>query len=126
GRVLDRHLALELDREQLDLVVRERLIRVLHLAEVHQELDQLRDGGAERLGEVADGDTRLHGDGAGGRRDLAGCLGLARLDAVARPLALTGAGAAAAALDDDTALPVSRAAASPWPDRSSSWHESLS
>ena len=40
--VLDRDLALELGGDQLDLVVGERLGRGLHLAEVHQHLDDLR------------------------------------------------------------------------------------
>ena len=55
-----------------------------------------------------------------------GVLGPALDRAVAGTLALAGAGAAAAALDHDAALPVARAAASSWSDRSTAWHESSS
>ena len=121
--VLDRDLALELGRDQLDLVVGERLRRGLHLAEAHQHLDDLRHRDPERLREVAHGDARLDGDRPGRRR---------------RPRAASWAprstgrspgrwrwpapGRAAAALDHDAALPVARAAASSWSDRSTAWH----
>ena len=72
--VLDRHLALELGGDQLDLLVGERLRRRPHLAEVHQDLDQVGHRDAERLGEVANGHARLDGDGAGRRDDLARLL----------------------------------------------------
>src|SRR5712691_8589391 len=55
--VRDRHLALQLGTDQLDLLVGERLRRGPHLAEVHQDLDQLRHRYAERLREVADRDA---------------------------------------------------------------------
>ena len=48
GRVLDRDLALDLGRDQLDLVVGQRLRRRPHLAEAHQGLDDLRHRHAER------------------------------------------------------------------------------
>ena len=41
GGVLDRHLAPDLGRDQLDLVVGERLRRGPHLAEAHQDRDDL-------------------------------------------------------------------------------------
>jgi hypothetical protein len=47
--VLDRDLALDLRRDQLDLVVAQRLRRRAHLAEAHQDLDDLRHRHAERL-----------------------------------------------------------------------------
>ena len=124
GRVLDRDLALELGREQLDLVVGERLVAVLHLAEAHQELDQIAAPRCRRACEKSPSvDARLDGDRPGGRRDVARLLGLrSDLVAIARPLALAGARAAAAALDHDAALPVARAAASSWSDGSTAWH----
>ena len=67
GRVLDRDLALDLGRDQLDLVVGERLRRGPHLAEAHQGLDDLRHRHAERGREVLDGDARLDRDGPGRR-----------------------------------------------------------
>src|SRR6185312_2302290 len=48
GRMLDRHLAADLGRDQLDLLVRERLGRRPHLPEPHQDLDDLRHRDAER------------------------------------------------------------------------------
>src|SRR5581483_1593883 len=77
--VLDRHLALQLGREDLDLVVGERLRRRLQGSEAHQELDDVLHPDAERLRELADGD-------AGGDDDRAG-----RLDGFARLLRLRGA-----------------------------------
>ena len=68
GGVLDRDLALDLRRDQLDLLVAQRLRRRAHLAEAHEDLDDLRHRHAERLREVADADARLDGDGAGRRR----------------------------------------------------------
>src|SRR5262249_61865178 len=87
------------------------------------EVERVGGGGAGRRGEVAQGDARLDRRRPGRRRDLARSLRLARLGTVAGPLALTGAGTAAAAVDDDAALPVARAASSPWSDRSTAWHE---
>src|SRR5262245_58208635 len=124
--MLDRDLALGLGGEQLDLVGAERRVAVLHLAEPHQELDQVGDGRAESLREVAQRHARFDGDRPGGGRDLARLLGLANLVAVAGPLALPGAGTAGAALDHDTALPVSRAASSSGSDGSTAWHMSSS
>jgi hypothetical protein len=65
GRALDRDLASELDADDLDLLVRERLRRGPHLTEIHQDLDQLRHLDAERLRKVLDRDSRLDRDGAG-------------------------------------------------------------
>ena len=56
--------------DQLDLLVGERLRRRPHLAEAHQDLDDLRHRHAERLREVADGDAGLDGDGTGGLRGV--------------------------------------------------------
>ena len=120
--VLDLDLALELGGDQLDLGVGQRLGRRLHRVHVHQHLDQLSHRDAERLREVAHRDAGLDGHGPGGRRDLALLLRAAVDRTVARTLALAGAGTAAAALDDDAALPVSGAAASSWSDRSTAWH----
>ena len=69
GGVLDRDLALELGGDELDLFVAQRLGRRAHLAETHEELDELRHRDAERLREVLDADAGLDGDGAGRRRD---------------------------------------------------------
>jgi hypothetical protein len=49
GRVLDRDLALELGRDQLDLLVGERLRGGLHDTERHQRLDDVLHRDAERL-----------------------------------------------------------------------------
>ena len=62
GGVLDHDLALDLGGDQLDLVVGERLRRGPHLAEAHQDLDDLRHRDAERVRQVLDGDARLDGD----------------------------------------------------------------
>ena len=72
--VLDRHLALELGGEQLDLVVGQRLRRGLQGAEAHQDLDDVLHPDAERLREVADGDPRLDADRPGRLDDLARLL----------------------------------------------------
>ena len=92
--------------DQLDLVVGERLGRGLHLAQIHQHLDDLRHRDPERLREVAHGDAGLDGDRPGGRSDLARRLRDAIALAVAGTLALARAGPPAAAVDDDAALPV--------------------
>ena len=68
GRVLDRDLALELGRDELDLLVGERLRRRPHLAEAHEDLDDLAHRHAERLREILDRDAGLDRDGAGRRR----------------------------------------------------------
>ena len=65
GGVLDRHLALDLGGDQLDLLVGERLRGRPHLAEAHQDLDDLRHLHAERGGEVLDGDAGLDRDRSG-------------------------------------------------------------
>ena len=122
--VLDRHLAAELGRDQLDLVVGERLGRGLHRPHVHQHLDDLRHPDPERLREVAHRDARLDGDGAGRRRDLARRLRLAVAAlAVAGPLPLARAGTAGAAVDDDAPPPVAGASAPSWSDRSTAWQD---
>ena len=59
GCVLDRDLALELRPDDLDLFVGQRLRRGPHLAESHEDLDQLGHRHAERLREVLDGDAGL-------------------------------------------------------------------
>src|SRR4029077_8034558 len=66
--VLDRDLALDLGRDQLDLLVAERLGRRPHLTEAHQDLDDLGHRDAERLREVADADAGLDRDRTGRRR----------------------------------------------------------
>src|SRR5207253_4598128 len=100
----------------------ERLGRGLHLAEVHQHLDQLPHRDAERLREVADGDARLDGDRPGRGDDLTRLLRTGVARAIAGPLALAGTRPAAAALDHDATLPVPRTAAASRPDWSTSWH----
>ena len=60
GGVLDRDLALQLGGDQLHLLVGERLRDRPHLAEVHEDLDDLRHRNAERLREVADRDAGLN------------------------------------------------------------------
>jgi hypothetical protein len=102
GRVLDVHLAADLVGDQLHLVVGERLRRRPELAEVHQDLDQLLHGDAERLREVLDGDAGGDGDRAGRRDDLAPLL-RARILAGA-PLAVALARTLAALVDDHAAL----------------------
>ena len=69
--VLDRDLALDLGSDQLDLFVGERLRRGPHLAEPHQDLDDLGHRDAERARKILDGDAGLDRDGTGrggGRR----------------------------------------------------------
>ena len=79
ARVLDRHLALELARDELDRLVSERLRDRDHLADAHHDLDDLAGGNAERGGEILD-------RGAGGDRDGPGRLN--RGLRLARPLGL--------------------------------------
>ncbi len=109
GGVLDRHLAVELGCDELDLLVTQRLGRRAHLAEAHQDLDELRHRDAERLGEVADTDARLDGDGTGRRRRrrtrLATHAVLARQALLARGRTLR------ALVDDDAPAPSCSAAA---------------
>ena len=114
--VLDRHLAPELGRDHLHLVVGQRLGRGLHRAEVHEQLDDLRHRDTECLREVAKRDAGFDGRGTGRRDDLAGLARAAVGRAIAGPLALALAGAAAALVDDDAAPALGPAAARP--DRS--------
>ena len=108
GEVLDRHLALQLGRDELDFLVRQRLRRRPHLAEVHQDLDDLPHLHAERLGEVADSDARLDGRRPGGRDDLARLSRPGRLRAVA--LLASVARPRSGLIDDDAPLaPLARA-----------------
>ena len=105
GRVLDRDLALELGADHLELLVGERLRRSAHLAESHEDLDQVRHRHAERLREILDVDTRLDRHRPGGRRSgrrlrtrrARGTAPVTRLSAVATASATT--------LDDDAPLP---------------------
>ena len=114
AHVLDRDLALQLGRDQLDLLVGERLRRSPHLAEVHQDLDQVGHRDPERLGVVANGHARLDGDRARRRDDLARLLRRADFLAAAALAPLRAARAVAALVDDDAALAArSRAAAGP-------------
>ena len=102
GSVLDRDLALELGADDLDLLVGERLRRRPHLAESHEDLDELAHGDAERLREVLDGDAGLDRHRPRGRR----CRRLARLRRRGRAIArLPACAAPSAALDDDAPLP---------------------
>ena len=58
GRVLDHDLALDLGGDERDDFVGQRLRDRDHLAEAHHDLDDLRDGDAERGGEILDADAR--------------------------------------------------------------------
>ena len=100
---LDRDLALDLGRDQLDLLVGKRLGRGSHLAERHEDLDQLGHRDAERGGQVLDGRARLDDRRPGRRSD--GRLLARRPDseAVARGCAALAA-ARAASLDDHAPL----------------------
>jgi hypothetical protein len=72
--VLDRHLALELGPDQLDLLVEERLRRGPHLAEAHEDLDELGHRNAEpceRSLTVTPDSTVIGPDGGG----AGGCRG---------------------------------------------------
>ena len=114
GDVLDRHLALQLGGDQLDLLVGERLRGSPHLAEVHEDLDQLRHRDAQRLREVADRDAGLNGHRPGRGDDLAGLLRRADFLATAALAPGWAAAALAALVDDDPALAArARAAAGP-------------
>ena len=115
GGVLDRDLAVELGADQVDLLVRQRLRRRLHLPHAHQDLDDLRQRDAERLREVADADAGLDADRAGRRRP--GRALDAALGPVGRLAAIPGTAArSAAALDDDAALPARARRALAGPD----------
>ena len=108
GGVLDRDLALELRADDLDLLVGERLRGRPHLAEAHEDLDELRHRNAERLREVLDRDAGLDRDRPGRRRRGS----LTRLRRRARAVArLAARAAASAALDDDAPLPPAGASA---------------
>ena len=65
GDMLDRHLALDLGRDQLDGLVGERLRDRDHLAEAHHDLDDLSRRNAERLGQILDRDAGGNGDRTG-------------------------------------------------------------
>ena len=69
GGVADDDLAARLGGEQLDGLVGERLRDGHHLAEVHHELDDLRDRQPDRSGEILDVDARGDRDRTGRRRD---------------------------------------------------------
>ncbi len=110
GRVLDRDLAVDFRRDELDFFVAQRLGRGAHLAEPHEDLDELRHRDAERLREVLDADSGLDGDGTGRRRGrrlrparLRGILTRLALLARVRPLR--------ALIDDDAPAPPRGAAA---------------
>src|SRR5207244_2222496 len=103
--VLDPDLTPELGADDLDLLVGERLRRRSHLPEVHQDLDEVGHGDAERLGEVLDRDPGLDGDGTRGRGRGLCAWGRRRRGAIARLPPVAPAGAAA--LDDDAPLPAS-------------------
>ena len=63
GRVLDRHLALDLGGDQHDLVIGEGLGRRAHLPEAHQRLDDLRHRDPESGRKILDRDPGLDRDG---------------------------------------------------------------
>ena len=69
----DLDLFAELDAEQLDRVVGERLRLGLHLTQLHQLLDDLRDANVEVLGNVLDGRPGVDPDQVG--RATAVCAG---------------------------------------------------
>src|SRR5262249_39709013 len=83
GEVLDRDLALELSRDELDLFVGQRLGRRAHLAETHEDLDDLAHRDAERLREVPYGDAGLDGRRARRLDDLPRLLRAAAVRALA-------------------------------------------
>ena len=68
GGMLDRHVAVQLGCDELDLLVAQRWVAVRISVETHEELDELLQLDAERLGEVLDADAGLDGDRAGCRR----------------------------------------------------------
>ena len=74
-------LPADLGRDQLDLVVGERLRRSAHLPEPHEDLDDLGHRRPEGVREVLDGDARLDRDGTGRQ---CGCCGAASV--LARPV----------------------------------------
>ena len=102
GGVLDRDLTLELGPDDLDVLVGERLCRSPHLAERHQDLDELRHRDPERLREVLDGHPGLDGGWTGRRRSGLGPWSRRRSGAIAWLPSVTSS--RAAALDDDAAL----------------------
>jgi hypothetical protein len=103
GGVLDLDLAPDLVRDQLDLVVRERLRHRLRDPEAHQDRDDLGHRHAEGLRQVLHRHARLDGDGTGRGRDRLLLL-LARLAVLrAALLARVGARPAGRGVDDDAA-----------------------
>ena len=113
GDVLDRHVALDLDGDQRDGLVREGLRDRHHRAEAHQDLDDLGGGNTERLREVLDRDARVDGDGTGRlwpRRRLR--TGLRTVASLTRVLPA----AVRAGIDDDA--PLATAGGLTRPDRS--------
>jgi hypothetical protein len=105
GDVLDVDLALDLGRDQLYRLVRERLGDRHHLAEAHHDLDDLGRRNAERLGQILD--RRARGDGdrtrrCGRRRGLRPRI--RALASLARVLAWPGS----AGVDHDAALAPTR------------------
>ena len=100
--VLDRDLAIELRADDLDLLVGERLGRGAHLAEPHEDLDQLGHRDAEGLREILHGHSRLDRDRARRRR----CRRLARLRRSVGAIAgLPALAAPSPTLDDHAPLP---------------------
>ena len=109
GGVLDHDLTTDLGRDQLDLLVGERLGRGPHLVETHEDLDDLRHRHAEGVRQGLDGDARLDG-----RRDRSAAAAPARAAsglgaAIAQRPRVTAAHVAA--LDHDAALAPRRASA---------------
>jgi hypothetical protein len=112
GGVLDRHLAAELGSDHPDLLVGQRLRRRPHLAEPHQDLDQVRHRDAERLREVADADTRLDGNRTGRRRGgLLPALAALAVLLVARLALVARVGARRLVVDHDAAAAAAGASA---------------
>ncbi len=80
GHVLDRDLALDLGRDQLHGLVRERLGDRDHLPQAHQDLDDLGRRHAERLRQVLDRHPGGDGDRTGRLRAGRRPSGAARRD----------------------------------------------
>src|SRR5207245_5756956 len=99
GGVLDLDLATDLLRDQLHLLVAQRLRRRAHLAEAHEDLDDARHRDAERLRQVADADAGL--DRHGTRRRRRGRAGFAVALRVLAGLPLLTGGTRPALVDDD-------------------------
>ena len=112
GHVLDRDLALDLGRDQLHGLVRERLGDRDHLPQAHQDLDDLGRRHAERLGQVLDRHPGGDGDRTGRLRAGPGLR--ARLDAIAR-LPAVEAWPRGGVVDDDAPL-AAPARGLTWPD----------